>query len=181
MDFMECVMGRRSVRRFKPETVDDALIEKVVQAATYAPSWKNAQTTRYIAISNAGLKTQIAEECVMGSKFNKNIILNAPVIVLLTTVSPFSGFEPDGAPSTTKGTHWESFDAGIAAQTFCLSAFEQGLGTVILGIFDEDKVIKTAKTPAGQKISAIIALGYPDEAPRMPKRIKASAILTFQK
>lgn len=181
MDFMECVTGRRSVRKFKQEAVDDALIERAVQAATYAPSWKNAQATRYVAISNEALKTKIAEECVMGFEYNKKTILNAPMLVLVATVSPRSGFERDGSPSTSKGTHWESFDAGIAAQTFCLSAFEQGLGTVILGIFDEDKLIKTVKIPEGQKISAMIAIGHPNESPTMPKRKNADAVLTFQK
>lgn len=181
MDFITCLKGRRSVRKFKTETVSETLLEQVVEAASYSPSWKNSQSVRYIAISDTALKTKLAEECMMDFEYNKKTALRAPLLVLITTVSPRSGFERDGSFSTSKGTHWESFDAGIAAQTFCLAAYEKGLGTVILGIYDEDQVMKTAGIPEGQKVSAIVAVGFPDETPAMPKRKSAGELLTILK
>lgn len=181
MELKQSVEGRRSVRKFKNEAVSEDLIRKVVQVATLAPSWKNSQTTRYIAVSNEAIKKELAEKCVMDFEFNKKTILGAPTVILVTTVSPRSGFERDGSPSTSKGTHWESFDAGIAAQTLCLAAYEEGLGTVILGVYDEKKVIEAARVPEGQKVSAMIAIGYADESPAMPKRKDAGEILSFLK
>lgn len=181
MDFQECVQGRRSVRKYKNIAVSDDVIEKIVQTAAYAPSWKNSQTTRFIAISNEVMKQELAEKCVMDFEYNKKTILNAPMLILVATVSPRSGFERDGSPSTSKGTHWESFDAGIATQTFCLAAHEEGLGTVIMGIYDEAKVIEVAKIPEGQKVSAMVAIGYADESPVMPKRKCANEVLSFLK
>lgn len=181
MDFMECLKGRRSVRKFKTDEVSDFLLEQIVEAASYAPSWKNSQSVRYMAISDPKLKTKLADECMMDFEYNKKTALRAPVLVLVTTVSPRSGFERDGSFSTSKGTHWESFDAGIATQTFCLAAHEKGLGTVILGIFNEAKIIAAAEIPDGQKISALIAVGFPDELPDMPKRKSADELLTILK
>lgn len=181
MELKQCVEGRRSIRKFKSEAVSDELIEKIVQVATLSPSWKNSQTTRFIAVSNPEIKTALAEKCVMDFEYNKKTILNAPMLILVTTVSPRSGFERDGSPSTSKGTHWESFDAGIATQTLCLAAYEEGLGTVVLGIYDEDKVMKTAAIPEGQKVSAMVAIGYADESPAMPKRKSIDEVLSFQK
>lgn len=181
MDFMEVIKGRRSVRSFKPDTVSDELLNQVVEAASYSPSWKNSQTVRYHAIVDAELKNKIANECVMGFDYNKNTILRAPVLVIVTTAAQRSGYERDGSFSTSKGTHWESFDAGIATQTFCLAAHELGLGTVILGIFDEEKVIEAAALPADQKVSTMVAVGYPDEAPAMPKRKGVDELLTIYK
>lgn len=117
----------------------------------------------------------------MDFEYNKKTILGAPVLILVTTLTPRSGFERDGTPSTSKGTHWESFDAGIATQTLCLAAHEEGLGTMVMGVYDEDKVIETAKIPAGQKVSAMVAIGYADELPAMPKRKSADEILIFLK
>lgn len=179
MDFMKCVTERRSIRKFKPDAVSETLLKQVVEAASYAPSWKNSQTVRYVAISGTGLKTKIAEECVSNFEHNKNIILGAPMLVLITTVSARSGYERDGSFSSGKGTHWESFDAGIAAQTFCLAAHEKGLGTVIMGIYDEDKIISAAGVAPGQKVSAIVAVGFPDEAPVLPKRKSVDELLTI--
>jgi len=179
MNLMECIKGRRSVRNFKPDAVSDVLLKQVVEAASYSPSWKNSQSVRYLAIADIGLKTKLAEECVMGFEYNKKTILKAPMLVLVTTVSARSGFERDGSFSTDKGTHWESFDAGIATQTFCLAAHEQGLGTVILGIYDEDKVMETAGVPKDQKVSAMVAVGFPDEMPAMPKRKSVDELLSI--
>lgn len=181
MDFQECVQGRRSVRKYQNIAVSDDIIERIVQTATYAPSWKNSQTTRFIAVSNEAIKKELAEKCVMDFDYNRKTILNAPMLILVTTVSPRSGFERDGLPSTSKGTHWESFDAGIAAQTFCLAAHEEGLGTVVMGIYDEDKVIEAATVPEGQKVSAMVAVGYADESPAMPKRKCVNEVLSFLK
>lgn len=180
MEFIECLRDRRSIRRFKETPINKTTLEKIVTAASYAPSWKNSQTTRYILIENGALKNEIAENCLLGFEHNTNIINNAPAIVLVTTVTKRSGFEKDGSFSTNKGTHWESFDAGIATQSFCLAALDEGLGTVILGIFDEEKISKVAEIPEGQKLSTIIALGSPDETPNMPKRKSASDLLSYR-
>ena len=179
MDFMECVRNRRSIRKYKRKPIPNDVIERVISAAMYSPSWKNSQTARYIAVCGAELKNELAENCVMGFEYNRRTIQNAPAVILLTTVANRSGYERDGSFTTSKGTHWESFDAGIAAQTLCLAAHAEGLGTVILGIFDEEKALKAANIPQGQKISAMIAMGYPDEAPSMPKRRDLIELLRY--
>ena len=71
------------------------------------------------------------------------------------------------------------FDAGVASQTFCLAAHEQGLGTVIMGIFDEDKVAQLIQMPEDREMVALIALGYPNEEPIAPKRKTVDDLLTI--
>lgn len=178
MECMQCIRTRRSVRKFKPDAVSEDALRGIIEAAACAPSWKNAQPTRYIAITNEAMKKELAEKATSGFAPNGTIITGAPVVLLVTTVSPRSGFERDGSFSTDKGTHWESFDAGIAAQTLCLAAHDAGLGTVILGIFDEAIVKEIARVPDGQKVSALIALGYAAETPAMPRRKTVDELLT---
>lgn len=179
MDFMTCVSGRRSIRKFTTMPVAHEVVERIVKAASYAPSWKNSQTARYMLVEDKAIKDEIANTCVMGFASNERIIKAAPALVALATVTGRSGYERDGTASTSKGSGWEMFDAGIAAQTFCLAAHNEGLGTVILGIFDEDKVANAVNLPEGQRVSALIALGYPDEAPAMPKRKEVEQLLTY--
>ena len=69
------------------------------------------------------------------------------------------------------------FDAGITAQSFCLSAYNEGLGTVILGIFDEDKISSFIDIPDGQQLATVVAIGYPNETPDAPKRKSADELL----
>ena len=72
------------------------------------------------------------------------------------------------------------FDAGIATQTFCLAAHDKGVGTVILGIFDDAKVGEIVGIPDGQTVAAVVAMGYPAFAPEMPPRKSVDDLLTIQ-
>lgn len=179
MDFLNCVSTRRSVRKFTPAPIEHAVMERIVKAASYAPSWKNTQTARYVVVEDHALKDAIAATCVLDFPSNGRIIKGAPALVVLATVAGRSGYERDGTPSTSKGGGWEMFDAGIAAQTFCLAAHDEGLGTVIMGIFDDNKVAAALRLAEDQRVSALIAIGYPDEAPAMPKRKEVEQLLTY--
>ena len=181
MNFMECVSGRRSVRKYKAEKIEDGVLEKIIAAASFAPSWKNSQTVRYIIVKGEELKKELAQSCMMDFALNRDNILSAPAVILVTTIANRAGYERDGSFSTSMGTHWESFDAGIAVQTLCLAAYAEGLGTVIMGIFDAEKSKEAAKIPEGQKLSAIVAIGYPDETPPMPKRKELNELLDYRR
>ena len=125
MQTLDAIKTRRTIRKFTEEPVSHEVIEKIVEASAYAPSWKNTQTARYIIIEETALKDRIAREAVMGFEWNTGIILGAPVLVVLASVPGKSGYEKDGAYSTSKKDKWEMFDAGIAAQTFQLAAHEE--------------------------------------------------------
>lgn len=180
MDALNCIKHRRSIRKYQDRPVDEITIKKIISVAAFAPSWKNSQTTRYIAVTDNDLKEKIAKEGMMGFEYNIKTALNAPVIIVVTTVNCRSGYERDGSFTTSKGTHWQSFDAGIATQTLCLAAFEEGLGTVIMGIFDEKRVSELLNVPEGQSVSALVALGYADEEPEATKRKAVEDLLIIK-
>ena len=178
MDFIEGIKSRRSIRKFTDEAVTKEQIEEIVDIARFAPSWKNSQSVRYLCIMDKAVKDRIAEEAVMNFEWNTTIMKGAPALVLVLTVDKRAGYERDGSASTSKGEHWQSFDAGIAAETFCLAAYGKGLGTVILGVYDEAKVSEIAGVPEGQKVSALIPIGVPAEEPQAPKRKEVTDLLT---
>ena len=63
MEALENIRTRRSIRKFTDEPVDHATLEKIVEAASWSPSWKNTQIVRYIAIEDPALKAKIAKDC----------------------------------------------------------------------------------------------------------------------
>ena len=178
MEFAECMKTRRSIRKYKPDEVPHSLIESIVTSASYSPSWKNTQITRYIAIEDPVLRKTIADTCV--PEHNGNIIRQAPVLMALTLIKGHSGFNPDGTCTTAKGDRWQMFDVGVSAQSFCLSAKEKGLGTVIMGIFDEEKIADLLSVPEDRELAVLIALGWPDEDPVMKKRVGVEELLTYR-
>lgn len=180
MKAVDCIVNRRSVRKFAETPVPREVVQEIVDLARFSPSWKNQQVVRYHVIENAELKNDIADKCVCGFEFNAKSIRRSAALVLVTVEGNVSGFEPDGSFSTCKGDGWEMFDAGVASQTFCLAAHAKGVATVILGIFEDSKVKEVAKLPEGEKMMAMIAMGYPaEEAKPAPPRKTVDEILFY--
>lgn len=179
MEALECIKSRRSVRKYKEEKISKETIEKIIESAAFAPSWKNTQITRYTIIENEEIKAKIAEEGVLGFTFNEKTIKRAPAIAVQSIVKGKSGFEPDGSYSTPKEDGWEMFDAGISAEAFCLAAHTYGVGTVILGYADYDMVKEILGLPENQEVVAIIAMGYHETDNPAPARLSVDELLNF--
>ena len=176
MEIIEGIQTRRSVRKFQDKAVPHDVLEQIIAAAAYAPSWKNTQISRYIAIEGRETIDKLAEQY---APFNARTLSTAPLLIAQTCVTKRSGYERDGSFTTDRGAGWEMYDCGIAAQTFCLAAHEAGLGTVILGIFDRPALEKHLHVPEGQELVALIAFGYPDQEPAAPRRKAVSDLLTY--
>ena len=174
----ECIRGRRSIRKFTNQPVSRELISQVVETASYAPSWKHTQITRYIAVG--GEKKNALAKCTSIFPGNGVIMENAPMVVAVTIIKGRSGYERDGSFSTPKGDRWQMYDAGVASEAFCLAAYEQGLGTVITGLFDEEEASKLLELPEDRELVALIPVGYPAEAPVAPRRKPVEDYLSFQ-
>ena len=150
MNTVDCIKSRRSIRRFKPDSVKHSLIEEIVSAASFSPS------------------------------YNSDIIRQTPVLIAVTYIKGRCGFERDGSYTTEKKDRWQMFDAGVACQTFCLAAHEYGLGTVIMGVFDESGISSLLDIPKERELAALIALGYPDIEPSAPKRKTVEDLLQYR-
>lgn len=179
METLECIKTRRSIRKFKEEPVARDTVNAIIEAASMAPSWKNTQIPRYTIVENKDILMDIADNCVLDFEFNQKTIRRAPQLVVVSMIEKRCGYEKDGSFTTSKEDRWEMFDAGIASQTFCLAAHDMGVGTVILGIFDEDKIAKAISLPEGQKVAALIAMGYPNQECEAPKRKTVDELLTY--
>lgn len=178
MNVTECLKTRRSIRRYKADPVDHSVIDSIVSLASYSPSWKNTQITRYIAIEDSSLLAEIADKYT--PEYNSDIIRQAPMLIAVTFRKGRCGYERDGSFTTRKGDRWQMFDAGIACQSFCLAAWDHGLGTVIMGVFDEQGISGLLDIPEEQELAALIAIGTPDIAPGAPKRKTVGELLQYR-
>lgn len=175
----ECIRGRRSIRKFKQEPISHELLAEIVETASYAPSWKHTQIVRYVAIEGA-LKDKLAAEGTSMFPNNGKIMENAPMVIAVTVIKNRCGYERDGSFTTPRKDTWQMFDAGVASQTFCLAAYEKGIGSVILGIFDQAKIEELLEIPEDRELVALIPIGYPDEEPVAPKRKPVDDLLSFK-
>ncbi|MCM1221403.1 MAG: nitroreductase family protein [Lachnospiraceae bacterium] len=181
MELIQGIQERRSVRKFKSEPIPRETMREIVRLTSYAPSWKNTQTVRYTVVENRAILDEIAENGVMGFTYNSKTIHRCSVLVAQSVVMGICGYEKDGSFSTAKKDSWEMYDAGISAQTFCLAAHSKGIGSVIMGIYDENIIAELIRLPKGERVTALIALGYPEtDISQIPPRKDVDELLRYR-
>ncbi|MEO8541722.1 MAG: nitroreductase family protein [bacterium] len=152
----ELMARQRAVREFTSDPVDDALIGKILEAATRAPSAKNVQVLRFVVVKDAAAKRTIAElvEEVPGP--GRTSWDQVPVIIFVCAENPFG-------MSVTGAAAWGgSIYPGI--QNLLLAAHAAGLGTVLTtsrGKLKEDALKQFLGVPEGTNIDAVIPMGWP--------------------
>lgn len=170
---IDLIKNRRSVRAYKDEIVSKDVIDQIMEATRFAPSWANYQVARYTFISNPEKIQQLVTDGVYGFTYNINTLKRAKNVVVLSFVKGKSG-KLDLAKeeyATSKASVWEVFDAGIACQTFCLAAHAYGVGTCIMGVIDDKELAKIVNLPEDETVAALIVYGYPEgETPATPRK-----------
>lgn len=160
MNFTELSKFRQSVRKYKSELVAREKIEKCIEAARIAPSACNSQPWSFIIVDEPTLKAKVAKETYSTFvSFNK-FTLQAPAIVVLVVEKPKVIAQIGGR---IKNKDYYLFDVGIAAEHFCLQAAEEGLGTCMLGWFNEKAIMKLLYIPKSRSIGLLITIGYSAE------------------
>ena len=157
MNFQELVLNRQSTRKYLPDNVDKNLIDKCLEAARLAPSACNSQPWHFVVVDDRE-KIRIMGEAAAGLGMN-GFAAGVPVIVAV--VLEKMNFTAK-VGSMLKNKDYCMLDLGIAVEHFCLQAAEEGLGTCILGWFDEKKVARLLGVPKGKRIPLLITLGHPD-------------------
>lgn len=172
MDLMEAIRERRSIRKYEEKSVPEEVINKVLEAIRWTPSWANTQCWEVVVVKDNAVKERLQETFAKGNPATKAIV-EAPVLLALCGKLESSGYYKGEAP--TKFGDWLMFDLGLAAQNICLAAFSLGLGTIITGLFDHDKAKEIIKVPDGYELVTIIPMGYPAKKPSCaPKRREIS-------
>lgn len=177
MDLNTCIAERRSIRKYQDKPVSKETITQLIEAAIKAPSWKNSQVSRYYVVDTKE-NVQAFAPCL--AEFNQKNIENAGAIIVSTVVKNRSGFERDGSYSTHLKDGWQYFDNGMAVQNIVLTAHDLGLGSLVMGIYDADKVREFFQIPETEEVVAVISVGYADISPEMPKRKTVEDITTFK-
>lgn len=169
MNFPQLINQRQSVRKYSPEAVAPEKLQQCLEAARLAPSASNTQPWHFIAISSEPLRTKVAEATFSQAiRFNK-FALQAPVIVVVLLEKPRL---LNRIAMFLKKKEWKLIDVGIAAEHFCLQAAELGLGTCMLGWFDEKRIRQLLNIDKSGSIALCITLGYPEKDYPVRKKIR---------
>jgi nitroreductase len=167
MALNKLILTRQSVRRYSETSVEPEKLNHCLEAARLAPSASNSQPWKFIVVDKEPLRTEVAKATFSDIKLINKFTLQAPVIIVIVV---------EKAKLITrlammvKKKEWPLIDIGIAAEHFCLQAAELGLGTCMIGWFEEDKIKKLLQIPSDKSIGLMISVGYAVEG--YPQRAK---------
>ncbi len=159
MKFIDLVKSRYSARKYTDKPIEREKLEQCVESARLAPSACNSQPWHFIIVDNPKLVKEVAEMTYNKViAFNK-FVSNATAIAVVIMEKPKMITQIGGA---IKNKEYPLIDIGITAEHFCLQATELGLGTCMLGWFNEKAIKKLLNIPSKKTIGLLISIGYPD-------------------
>ena len=160
MKFEELVQQRFSLRKYGEEPVPAEALEKCLEAARVAPSACNSQPWHFVVVQEADRREALAKLTMPPGGVMNGFVRQAPVLVAIVAERPNLSAQ---IGSVLKNKPFYLIDIGIAAEHFCLQATELGLGTCMIGWFNETGVRKLLGIPRARRPVLLITLGYPPE------------------
>lgn len=180
MELHAVMEKRRSIRNYNPERkVTKEQLDELIKAASYAPSWKNLQTSRYYCVLSENAVKELREKCL--PEFNQANSDGAGAYIVTTFVKGMVGFDKNtGSPVNEAGDGWGYYDLGLQNENLLLKAAEQGLDTLVMGIRDGEALRELLNIPGSENVVSVIAVGYRgQEPPERPKRKELDAVAKF--
>lgn len=169
MNVIEAMKSRKSVRSFSDIDIEGQILENILEMARVAPSFLNRQEWRFIVVRDVNIRKKLVDVANCSS-----IILNCP-LVIVGCAKPFNQISDTDQSSNI-------VDTAIALDHVSLAAVEYGLGSCWSSIFDEEKVKEILGIPVGNRVVALMSLGYPKGSSFLEKkRLPLSELIKFEK
>ncbi len=162
METLEAIKTRRSIRKFSDQPVEPEKLQAVLEAVQQAPSWSNRQCWSLVVVQDQEVRTRISELSFVESFFAtygyksnpaQKGLAQAPIVLVACADPQQSG--------DLRGEQYYMADLGIASQNLMLAAHDLGLGTVFVGVFDEEQLKGLLGIPPHIRIVGLFPLGYP--------------------
>jgi nitroreductase len=168
MDLSEAIKGRRSIRAYKKLDLPQDTIEKLLEAARWAPSAGNVQPWAFVVASSPQTKRSLSL-----AAYGQEDLEEASVVIVVCADEKLAE-QSYGARGKTL---YCLQDTAAAIQNILLTAYSLGLGSCWIGAFKEEEARKVINAPREMRPVALIPIGYPDEAPPPRNRRPLSKIM----
>jgi nitroreductase len=179
-DTLKTLLIHKTIRSYKPQAIDDAVLEQILLAAVRGSTTGNMQPYSIIVTKDEAMKAKIAP-----LHFNQKPVLEAPVI--LTFCADFNRFNKwclyrdaqTDCYNNMQSFMWGAIDAVIAAQNACVAAESFGLGICYVGTvtYNAKELGEIYNLPKGVVPIACITIGYPAENPPLTDRLPLEAVI----
>ena len=175
MNFAEIAHARQSCRSYDASrAVEEEKLQAILASARLSPSACNGQPY-HITVCRGEKAVEVAK-CTVGPGGMNKFAVQAPVLLVISEM-PYVPTAAFGAKH--KNNDYRSMDIGLMAAHVCFEAAAQGLGTCMLGWFDDEKV--RALCNIKHPVRLIVTLGYPGDKdkPREKKRKALDDLVSY--
>jgi nitroreductase len=159
MDVMEVIKSRRSIRQFTDKPIEKEKLERLLEAARWAPSGGNLQRWRFVVVTSPSQRELVR-------KFAPGIFAMPAAFIVIC-----AELEPD-AKDWIRNLHLA--DCSIASQNIMLAAHEMGIGTCVALSYAKSAIGEILELPDNIQPMLVVTLGYPAEDPQPPPRFELS-------
>lgn len=175
---LELIISRQSDRKYSDKPVEKEKLDRIIEAGRMAPSACNAQPWKFIVVTEPNLIGKIAEAASARLIGMNTFVAKAPVLLVVVREKPNMSSKVGG---TIKNKDYSLIDIGIASENICLQARAEGIGSCIIGWFDERMLRKLLAIPRSKRVELIITLGYSLSELREKKRKPAEVTISYNK
>ncbi len=148
---------RQSVRSYTQTPVSQDIIERCIEAARLAPSACNAQPWKFVVVTEPSLLQQLSNFVTTPPLSMNKFASQAPVLIVVVREKPNLTSK---IGELLRDKKYSLMDVGMATIQLCLQATSEGLGTCIMGWFNEKQVKKLLNIPSSVRAELIISMGY---------------------
>ena len=175
---LEFITSRQSDRRYSDKPVEKEKLGRITEAGRMAPSACNAQPWKFIVVTDPALLKRIADAASEKLTGMNTFVAQASAIIAVVRERPNFSSRIGG---TIKKKDYSYIDIGIATENICLQARAEGIGSCIIGWFDENLVRKILSVPREKRVLLLITLGYSLSEYRTKKRRSPGEVISYNK
>jgi nitroreductase len=175
---LDLINSRQSDRKYSNKPIEKDKLERIIEAGRMAPSACNAQPWKFIIVTEPDLIQKIAIAANARLLGMNTFVAQSPIVIVVVRESPNFTSKIGG---TIKNKDYSLIDIGIASENICLQAEAEGIGSCMLGWFDEKKVKKDLGIPGSLRVELLITLGYSLSKKREKKRKPPDVTVSYNK
>jgi nitroreductase len=177
-DFLQLIINRQSDRKYSNAQVEKEKLDRIAEAGRMAPSACNAQPWKFIVVTDPELIGKIAQAASAKLIGMNSFVGQASAIIVIVRESPNLSSK---VGATIKNKDYSLIDIGIATENICLQAKAEGIGSCIIGWFDEKEIRKLLSIPGSKRVEILITLGYSLSEKRDKKRKPPEETVSYNK
>jgi nitroreductase len=175
---LELIKGRQSDRKYAGTPIEQDKLDRVIEAGRMSPSACNAQPWKFVVVNDPELVLKVADAASAKLIGMNGFVAQAPVIIVIVRESPNMSSK---VGATIKDKDYSLFDIGIATENICLQAKAEGIGSCIIGWFDEKMIRKLLGIPRSKRVELLITLGYSLSEQREKRRKPPEETVSYNK